>query len=427
MRFHLITRVILVLAYALFFWPLSPQNLFAESIPVTTDVGELNRLIKPHLPHPLPDKGLPKDIFNVSISLSKGAMPVVFSVPGFHSLGCVECHEGKSLHLKAAERMRRVLEKLKKMRPKLTEIPLRQYIIQSWPDMLLTPDQLAHTTFDTIRISPAAVIIDSKAYQEATHLHESLHLTQKFVGPANELEAYSLNIASDPRFLLLNYPYFEDTIKTFFIEDFSEILNGFYARPIREQLFVPKETQWFLAPFENNQLENLRQVIAKIGPLLDDVSQLNRDYPKEFAYLSEKTGNPALLLEIVAAKHLLKPNAEISEETRRKAFIFFDMQMNKKDNIQLGYKINRKKEAFLFIENQMGIKDPAIHLRLYFEYIKKRFVKPSGKINVRIPEEKDLNFYISSKIENIRKMINYEGINQIEREAARKLIKQIFP
>ena len=101
--------------------------------------------------------------------------------------------------------------------------------------------------------------------------------------------------------------------------------------------------------------------------------------------------------------------------------------MNKKDNIQLGYKINRKKEAFLFIENQMGIKDPAIHLRLYFEYIKKRFVKPSGKINVRIPEEKDLNFYISSKIENIRKMINYEGINQIEREAARKLIKQIFP
>ncbi len=427
MKFHLMTRDILVLACALFFLPFSPQNLFAESIPVTTDVGEMNKLIKPHLPHPLPDKGLPKDTFNVSIPLSQGRIPVVFSIPGFHSLGCVKCHEGKSLHLKAAERMRRVLEKLKKMRPKLTEIPLRQYIIQSWPDMLLTPDQLAHTTFDTIRISPAAIIIDSKAYQEATHLHESLHLTQKFVGPANELEAYSLNITSDPRFLLLNFPYFEDTIKTFFIEDFSEVLNDFYARPIREQLSVPQETQWFLAPFKNNRLENLRQVIAKISPLLDEVSKLNRNYPKEVSYLSEKTGNPALLLEIVAAKHLLKPNSEISEETRRRAFSFFDLQMNKKDNIQLGYKINRKKEAFLFIESQMTIKDPAIHLRLYFEYIKKRFVKPSGEINVRIAEKKDFNSYISSKIENIRKMINYKGINQIEREAAEKLIKQILP
>ena len=54
--------------------------------------------------------------------------------------------------------------------------------------------------------SPAAILIDSKAYQEATHLHESLHLTQKFIGLANELEAYSLNIISDPRLLLLNFP-----------------------------------------------------------------------------------------------------------------------------------------------------------------------------------------------------------------------------
>ena len=198
-------------------------------------------------------------------------------------------------------------------------MPLCQYIIQSWPDSLLTPNQLAHTTFDTIRISPAAILIDVKAYQEGTHLHESLHLTQSFVGPVNELEAYSLNIISDPRFLLLNFPYFEDIIKIFFIENFSKILNDFYARPIREQLFVPQETQWFLAPFNGDQLERLRQAIDKISPLLDEVSRLNRDYPKEFSYLSEQTGNPALLLEIVAANHLPIPESGVSEEIRQKA------------------------------------------------------------------------------------------------------------
>ena len=426
MKFHLMTRDLLVLAYALFFWFFSPQNLFSESIPVTTDVGELNRLIKPHLPHPLPDKGPPKDTFNVSISLSQGTIPVVFSIPGFHSLGCVECHEGESLHLKAADRMRRVLEKLKIMRPKLTKIPLRQYIIQSWPDMLLTPNQLAHTTFDTIRISPAAVIIDSKAYEEATHLHESLHLTQKFVGAANELEAYSLNIISDPRFLILNFPYFEDTIKTFFIENFSEILNDFYARPIREELSVPRETQWFLAPFNEDQLKQLEQVIDKITPLLDEVSRLNQNYPKEFAYLSEQTGNPAILLEIVAARQLPIPDSGLPEETRRKAFSLFDLQINKKDNTRLGYKINRKKEAFLFIQNQLMIKDPAVNLQLYFEYIKKKFIKSDGKINLHFTEGEDFSSYTLSKIKDLRKMIGYKGMSQVEREGAKKLIKEIL-
>ena len=278
----------------------------------------------------------------------------------------------------------------------------------------------------SITLAASAILIDEKVYQEATHLHESLHLTQSFVGPTNELEAYSLNIMSDPRFLLLNFPYFEDTVKTFFIEDFSEILNDFYARPVREQLNVPQETQWFLAPFNEDQLALLRQAIGKVTPLLDEVSRLNRDYPKEFAYLSEQTGNPALLLEIVAAKHLPIPDSGVSEEIRRKAFSFFDLQMNKKDNIRLGYKINRKKEAFLFIQNQLMIKDPVIHLRLYFEYIKKSFVKSDGKINVQIAEGEDFNSYMLSKIKGIRKMINYKGMSQIEREAARKWIKKML-
>jgi len=421
---RLMVRIFLIAPYLLIFFLCNPSNLFAQNILTTTDVGELNRLIQPHLPHSLSNKNPPTDTFNLPISLHPEETPVIFSIPGFHSLGCEKCHKGESLHLKAANRMRRVLEKLKKIRPKLREIPLRQYVIQSWSDPLLSPNQLAHTTFDTIRISPAAILIDDKAYQDATHFHESLHLTQKFLGPANELEAYSLNIISDPRFLLLNFPYFEDTIKNFFIEDFSEMLNSFYARPIREEVAVPKETQWFLAPFNENQLTHLRKVINTINPLLNEVSQLNQDFPTELAYLSEQTGNPALLLEIVAAKRLPALGSGVSEKTRQKAFSFFDLQMNKKDNVRLGYKINRKKEAFLFLQNQLLLKDPVINLRIYFEYLKKNFVKSDGTINLKSTEGEDFNSYILSKVEGIKKMISYEGISQIEREAARKWIKK---
>ena len=400
------------------------SSLLAQKALESTDAGELHRLIQPHLPYPIPDGSPPADTFDVSIPLNQNEDPVLFSIPGFYSLGCAKCHKGESLHLKAADRMRRVLAKLKIMQPELTEIPLRQYIIQSWSDKLLAPNQLAHTTFDTIRISPAAILIDSKAYREATHLHESLHLTQKFIGLANELEAYSLNIISDPRFLLLNFPYFEDVVKTFFIEDFSEILNDFYARPVREQLNVPRETQWFLAPFNEDQLERLMQAIDKMTPLLNEISRLNREYPREIAYLSEQTGNPALLLEIIAANRLLIPDYGVSEEIRRKAFNLFDLQMSKKDNTRLGYKINRKREAFLFIQNQLGIKNPVVHLLLYFEYLKKSFVKPEGRIDLQVAEQEDFNSYTLSKIEGIWKMINYKGLSQIEREAAMKLIEK---
>jgi len=400
--------------------------LLAQKTLSDTDIGELHRLIQPHLIFTVPVDKPPSDSFDVTIRLNQIENPVIFSIPGYQSLGCAKCHEGKSLHFKAAERMRRALAKLKTINPELRKIPLRQYIIQSWSDRLLTSNQLAHTTFDTIRISPAAILIDTKAYHEATHLHESLHLVQSFVGPVNELEAYSLNIISDPRFLLLKFPYYEDTIKTFFIKDFSEVLNEFYARPIREKLIVPQETQWFLASFSEGKLERLRQVIKKIIPLLNDVTQLNRNYSKEFAFLSEQAGNPALLLEIVAAKHLPIPDSEVTKETRRKAFNFFDLQMNKKDNIQLGYKVNRKKEAFLFIQSKLMIKDPTTLLRLYFEYIKKSFIKSDGMIKIPILNKKNLDSYIQSKVEGIRNMISYKEMSKIERESAGKLIENIL-
>ena len=129
-------------------------------------------------------------------------------------------------------------------------------------------------------------------------------------------------------------------------------------------------------------------------------------------------------MEILAAKHLPALDSGVSEETRQKAFSFFDLQMNKKDNVRLGYKINRKKEAFLFLQNQLLLKDPVINLRIYFEYLKKNFVKSDGTINFKNTEGEDFNSYILSKVEGIKKMISYEGISQIEREAARKWIKK---
>jgi hypothetical protein len=397
-------------------------TLFAQGVSASTDVGELNRLIQPHLPQPLAEDNPPTDTFDISIALNQNEEPVVFSIPGFHSLGCANCHEGKSLHLKAAERMRRVLKRLKTIQPELTTIPLRQYIIQSWSDALLAPQQLAHATFDTIRISPAAILIDDKAYQEATHLHESLHLTQKFVGPVNELEAYGLNIISDPRFLILNFPYFEDVVKTFFIDDLSKILNDFYARPVREQFNIPRETQWFLSPFDAERLEQLRQVIEKMKPLLKEVTRLNREHSRETAYLSEQAGNPALLLEIVAAKHLPIPTPTVSPEIRKKAFELFELQMDKTDNTRLGYKVNRKKEALLFIQHSLKVTDPITRLTLYFEFLKKRFIKQEGEIILQVKEKEEFDNYIVSKIEGIQKMIDYKGLSKIEREAAQKLI-----
>ncbi len=403
----------------------SMSRLLAQEPLSSPDAAELHRLIQPHLPHSLSDNNAPADRFDVSISLNQKNDPVIFSIPGFHSLGCKKCHKGKSLHFKAANKMRRVLAKLKLIKPELKKIPLRQYIIQSWSDSLLAPHQLAHTTFDTIRISPAAILIDDKAYQGATHLHESLHLTQSFVGLANELEAYSLNIISDPRFLLLNFPYFEDVIKTFFITDFSNILNAFYSRPVQEKLNVPQETQWFLAPFNEDQLEKLRLTIAEMSPLLDEISRLNKKYPREIAYLSEQAGNSALLLEIIAANRLTIPDSGLAEETQRKAFDFFDLQMNKKDNTRLGYKINRKKEAFLFIQSQLKIKQPATHLILYFKYLKQRFVQQEGEIDLNVGQDQDFNSYTLAKIEGIQKMSSYKNLSQIERDAAKKLIEEI--
>ncbi|MCH8156590.1 MAG: hypothetical protein IID18_02370 [Nitrospinae bacterium] len=394
------------------------------------DAGELHRLLQPHLPRSLPNGKPPADSFTASIVLGgvkgphhgEGEEPVVFSIPGFQSFGCEKCHKGEMLREKTADRLRKTLARLKTMQPDLKRVPLRQYIIQSWSDALLSPRQLAHATFDTIRISPAAILIDEKVYAGAMHLHESLHLAQKFVGPANELEAYGLNVRSDPRFLLLNFPYFEDVVKSFFMPDLSGILDDFFARPLKENLNVPQEVQWFLAPFDPDALARLQETIGKMAPLLSEVGRLNREHSRTAAYLSEQTGNPALLLEIAAARHLPLPDPNVSKEIWNRAFELFDQQIKKNDNTRLGYKVNRKKEALLFVQHQLKVSNRQSRMALYFHYLKKRFVGPGGKIVLRVEDKEDFASYIKTRMNGIRKMMAYEGLTEIEREGARKLI-----
>ena len=125
---------------------------------------ELDRLVKIHKPQKAvkdfdPNIG-PKRTVQL---LDKGDL-TVFSIPGFKIYGCGECHKSEDLLDRSENRMRQTLKRLNSIFPDLTPAPLKQFIIQSWSGELLQPWQFAHTTFDSIRISPAAILIDSRVY-----------------------------------------------------------------------------------------------------------------------------------------------------------------------------------------------------------------------------------------------------------------------
>ncbi|HKI50291.1 MAG TPA: hypothetical protein VKA69_13260 [Desulfobacteria bacterium] len=367
-----------------------------------------------------------KTLKNFSVQRSVGGVgTTAFLIPGFENYDCGKCHQPEQLVQKAASRMTRVLERLKKAFPKSNKVPLRQYIIQPYSDALLQPGQLAHATFDTIRISPGSILIDTKAYGEATHLHETLHLTQAFLGHVNELEAYGLNIRSDPRFLILNFPYFAKVLEAFFIPDINQILNAYFKRTVREKLSVPRETQWFLDMFDEATLQRLAQAIAQMEPLLKEVSRLNREIPLQSAYWSDRTGVRSLLLEIAAVKHLPLPELTVDDETKAWAFDVFDLQFNKEDNIRLGYIIDRRKEALMHLQFGKGPKDPAQRLALYFHYLKKRFLDDKGKIRLAIDNPQALREYVNQKVAGIETMIQLPGFTPVEKEAARTWVTNI--
>ena len=386
-------------------------------------LGELNRLIQLHLPKKFQegvDSGPSK-----KIKLLPKSEATVFTIPGFETYGCGECHQAEQLLDRSINRMRKSLVWLSSIFPNLPPPPLKQFIIQSWADEWLRSGQFAHTTFDTIRIFPSAILVDSRVYGNATHLHESLHLTQPFLGIANELEAYGLNIRSDPRFLLLNFPYFADTLTAFFITDFPDILNRFFSREVKEAVTVPREVQWFLMPFEDDTLNRVATAIENLEPVLREVSRLNREHPLESAYLGEQTRAVSLLLDIAAVKILPLPPLDLGSPALDEAFSLLDQQFNKLDNTRLGYRIDRKREALMTMRYQLRLKDSATRLGIYFRFLKQRFIGPNGEVKLVVPDEKDFQLFVEEKRSEIEKMAGSPKLTPVEKAGALRMLQTI--
>lgn len=394
-------------------------------------LGELNRLLQLHLPQK--DKGSFDPGRSKRIKLLPGGVETVFTIPGFDAYGCGQCHQAEELLDRSIDRMRQSLTRLTAISPDLHQVPLKQFIIQPWSDEWLRPGQFAQTTFDTIRIFPSAILVDSRVYGNATHLHESLHLTQPFLGVANELEAYGLNIRSDPRFMILNFPYFADTVTAFFIPEFTDILNRFFARDVKdratvlgEDMIVPKEVQWFLLPFEDDTLSRMATAIKKLEPVLQEVSRLNRTYPLRAAYLGDQTRAVSLLLDIAAVKILpLPPLKDVNASDLKEAFAIFDKQFNKLDNTRLGYRIDRKREALMTLTYHLRLKDSATRLGIYFRFIKHRFIGEDGEVRLVVPEEKDFKMFIEEKRRDIAKMAGSRKLTPIEKSGALRMLNSI--
>lgn len=392
-------------------------------------LGELNRLIQLHLP-----KKFQEGIHGPSkkVKLLPEGEETVFTVPGFDVYGCSECHQPEQLLDKSIDRMRQSLNRLTAIFPDLPPPPLKQFIIQSWSDEWLRSGQFAHTTFDTIRIFPAAILVDSRVYGNATHLHESLHLTQPFLGMANELEAYGLNVRSDAKFLILNFPYFSNTVTIFFIPEFPDILNRFFAREVKEgssvlgeDIIVPKEVQWFLMPFEDDTLEKITVAIKKLEPVLQEVSRLNRKYPIESAYLGEQTRAASLLLDIAAVKNFPLPPLDLDPASLKEALSILDIQFNKLDNTRLGYRIDRKHEALMVMTYHLRLTDPAVRLGVYFRFLKQRYIGEDGEIKLVVPDEEDLKLFVEEKRRDIAKMAGSPKLTPIEKSGALRMLESV--
>ncbi len=394
-----------------------------------TGIGtsELDRLVSRHRPHALAENARNSlDLVERQITIPGIDNPVTFSIPGFEFYGCGKCHTADKLIEAAAARMRFVTQAIGKRTAK--KVPLRQYIIQTYSDNLLHEQQFAHATFDTIRVFPRTIIIDTKVYNLATHLHETLHLTQLFLGHVNELEAYGLNALSDPRFLILNYPYFDDVTGFFFMPDLASVLKAYFSREVKESLSIPREVQWYMLPFD--KLGGVTSAIAKMEPLLTEVGRLNREHPLEIAYLSDQTGIRSLALELAAVKQLALPPLTVSDDLRSRAFEALALQMTKTDNTRLGYVIDRKKEALMTLQYQLALNDPNERLLLYFHYLKQRFILPNGEIKLDPEDREDFQQYLQTKVGQIRSMLQYEGMTPIERSEGRQWeqsIKELLP
>jgi hypothetical protein len=411
---------ILVFGFFCYFGMSGEKSAFANE---AKGLEEVARLLKFHQPI-LPNQP-PADRFEKKISLFPGSKPVLFSILGFQSFDCGKCHKPEVLTENAAKRMTGLITRMRKTLPQVGEVPLSQYILQTYASPLLQVNQFAHATFDTIRLFPRTVIIDNEIFNQETQFHEILHLTQPFIGHPNELEAYGLNVRSDPRFLFLNFPYFENVFKGFFKTEFGNMLNRFYERDLRSIKGVPQQILQFSKSFEPETLEVVAKAIKQMEPVLDEASKIIRQYPLESAYLSEQTGVRSLMLDLAAVLTLNLPTIKSSKEIIRRAFELLDQQFNKVDNTSLGYVIDRKNEALTILKYNSKVTDHIESLSLYFHFLKSRFFSDNGELDLTPANREDFESYVDRKLENIGKMLKTDGISEIEIDAGRKIILSI--
>ncbi|MFT4580134.1 MAG: hypothetical protein ACI9UO_002988, partial [Nitrospinales bacterium] len=209
-------------------------------------------------------------------------------------------------------------------------------------------------------------------------------------------------------------------VTAFFLPEFPEMLDRFFARQINEDLSVPREVQWFLMPFDEESLTKLSQAIKQMEPVLKEMGRLNRKFPVKSAYLGEQTRALSLLLDIAAAK--LLPLPKIMESDNKEAFSILGQQFDKLDNTRLGYRIDRKREALMILTYKMQIKDPKKRLGIYFHFLKDRYVGADGEIRLKVSNEEDLNKFIEEKRVQITRMMKSKNFTEIERQGAEKLL-----
>ena len=412
----------LLLAALAGFALLPGENLIAGP---TVGVGELSAILADHIPPPLPPNAeLQLNTFARKVRLEVNSAPAKFMIPGFDHFGCARCHTADQLIDKAVSRQRDVAKTLRHDYPAIKTIPLRQYIIQPYADELLTANQFAHATFDTVRIFPRSIIVDEKVYKRSTHLHETFHLTQPFVGYANELSAYAINIRADPRFALMNFPYFADVMSAFFLPQMDGILEKYFSGEVKGDSRVPAQAQRFINSSGQRALGLAADSIKKMRPLLREVYHLNRKYPLQAAYQTSRTMTLSLLLDIAAVKLLPMPPANVPEPVQRQAMREISAQMEKNDNTRLGYVIDRKKESLLNLKYKLGIKSIADRRALYFLYIKTRYLK-KGSVFLTAADHDDFQRYVRKKLDDVEKMLKSKRITPIEKSAGKKMAEKI--
>ena len=387
--------------------------------------SELSSLIELHQPRKPPSDINFLDKFEIDFTLEKGGHPTILAIPGFKFYGCYKCHQAKPLAKQVFKMIRKASIFLKREIAPLENISLRKFIIQPYSNALLKENQFAHTTFDAIRIFPRTLIINTNFYHNATLIHEVLHLTQPFIGHPNELEAYALNALADPRFLLLNYRYFENLMQAFYVPDFQKILREFFARELKSEWKIPAETQWYILPANESALRVITEGIHVFRPVIEELFRLNREYPLLTSYWSDRTGIPSLVLDLAAVQVLPLPKIKVLPKIKDKAFQIFAQQFNKTDNTALGYVIDRKKETLMTLSYQYSLQNEGQGLAIYFHYLKKRFVGKDGELNLEPDDKKDFQIFLKTKVGEIKKMLEYNGLSREEKEAGRNLIEWI--